>query len=142
MLSVSQIEELDISSLCGTRVYGGLISPLIHYILCFMWLGYSHLFSCNACMQGELTLRLSSSWMFIAYIYLYCLICFRPFVDKLTKRGRSIWRVYICMFIFLFTHICFVYAKRGEEFGEFMHICFYLVYALYWISLCLLLCMS
>ena len=30
----------------------------IHCILCFMW--FSHLFSCIACMQGELTLRLSS----------------------------------------------------------------------------------
>jgi len=63
-----------------------------------------------------------SSWMYIAYIYLYCLICFHPFVDNLTKRGRSILWVYICMFI---SFSCFI-QKGVEEFWEFMHI--YLVY--------------
>ena len=52
------------------------------------------------------------------------MICFCPFVDELTKRGRKILRVYICMFCFL------VYTKREEEFDEFislfMHICLYL----------------
>ena len=99
-----------------------------------------------------------SSWMYIA-IYLYCLIYFHPFVDELTKKGRSVWWVYICMFIsfpcfiqkggerlwefnmhviFLFTHICFVYAKRGEEFGE-LYACLSPYLCIY---VCLSLCIS
>jgi len=45
---------------------------------------------------------------------------FQPFVDDLTKRGRSIWWVYKCMFI-LFPYFI---KKGGEGFWEFMHICF------------------
>jgi len=55
-------------------------------------------------MQGELTLRLSSSWMYIAYTSLLFDYPY-PFVDELTKRGRWILRVYICMFISLFMYI-------------------------------------
>ena len=40
-----------------------------------------------------------------------CLICFRPFVDELTKKGRSIWRVYICMFIF----VVYAYMSKRER---------------------------
>ena len=67
----------------------------------------------------------------ISHIYLYCLICFLPFVDELTKMGRRILRVYICMFIFLFMHKCIVYAKRGEEVGEFISLFMHIRLCLY-----------
>ena len=46
-------------------------------------------------------------FMNIYRIYLYYLFFLRPFVDELTKRGRSILRVCICMFISL--------CKKGEK---------------------------
>ena len=54
-------------------------------------------------MQGELTLRLSSSWMYIAYTSLL-IVCFRPFVDELTKRGEE-FRVVMHVKYLLFMHI-------------------------------------
>ena len=117
MLSVSHIEELDISSLCGTRVRGSFTSPLIHCILCFMWLGSSHLFSYKCMYAGGVNFMSLLFMNVISHISPYCLICFHPFVDELTKRERSIWRVYICMSLFSFMQ------KEGKEFGEFMHIC-------------------
>ena len=51
------------------------------------------------------------------YIFIVWFV-FRPFIDELIKRERSIWRVYICMFI---SFPCF--CKKRNEFGEFMHIC-------------------
>ena len=100
---------------------GSLASPLIHCILCFMWLGSSHLFSYNACMHGELTLRLSSSWMYIAYISLL-LIFPSPLCWWIDKKGEKYleslyMHVYLCMSISSFMQ------KGGKEFGEFMHIC-------------------
>jgi len=84
-------------------------------------------------------------FMNVYRIYIFIDLFFlRPFVDELTKRGRSIWRVYICMFVFgefinacfnqplprsaLFPHLC----KKGEKriwrvyicmfvFGEFIN---------------------
>jgi len=103
---------------------GSLTSPLIHCILCFMWLESRHLFSCNACMQGELTLHLSSSWKYIVYISLL-LVFPSPLCWWIDKRGRRIWRVYICMLnISIYVYMC----------------C--LVYVLHWISIYLLLYMS
>ena len=103
-----------------------LTSLLMHCILYFMWVRVLSPLLHVMQYARELTSRLSLHEC-ISHIYLYCLLCFRPFFDELTKRGRRILRVYICMFIFLFMHICFVYAKKGE-FGEFMHV-YLLVYA-------------
>ena len=44
----------------------------------------------------------------VLYMHVYFISMFY------TKRGRRILRIYM--------HICFVYAKRGEEFLEFMHV--------------------
>ena len=68
---------------------------------------------------GELTSRLSLHEC-ISHVYLYCSICFYPFVDDWQKRGERFW-VYICIFEFL--HIlslcilCFI--KLGECFWKF-----------------------
>ena len=102
---------------------GSFTSPLIHYILCVMWLGSSHLFSCNACMQGGVNFM---SLLFMNVYYIYILIVwfvFCPFVDDLTKKGRSIWRVYICMFI-LFSRLC----KKGEK--NLVSLCIYVLFGL------------
>ena len=97
------------------------ISPFIQCILCFMWLGLSHLFSYKYMYAGGVNFT-SLLFMNVYHIYLYCLFFLRLFVDELTKRRRSIWRVYICIFISLFMQ------KGGEEFGNFMHV-YILVYA-------------
>ena len=91
---------------------GSLTSLLIHYILCFMWLGSTHLFSYNACMQGELTLCLSSSWMYIAYISLLFDL-FSPLCWWIDKKGEKYleslyMHVYICC-------LC-IYIKKGEKY--------------------------
>ena len=121
-------------------------SPFIHCILCFMWLGFSHLFSCIACMQGELTLCLSSSWMYIAYISLlfdlFSPLCwwfdktgernFRVlymhvyFIPCFIQKGREeFWEFISGCFFSSLMHICFIYAKRGELFGEVMYVYFH-----------------
>ena len=58
------------------------------------------------------------------------MIYFCPFVDELTKRERSIWWVYICMFI-LFPHLC----KKGEKnlvsfLLVYLYLCIYVLYGL------------
>ena len=92
-------------------------------------------------MQGKLTLRLSSSWLYIVYTsFLFDLtkkkffrVYLCPFVDELTKRGRRILRVYICMFIFLFNAYMFCLCKKGRRIWWvyaclspcFMHLCLF-----------------
>ena len=60
-------------------------------------------------MQEVLTIRLYSSWMYM-HIHPYSFVFLRPFVDELTKKGRRIRWVYICMFI-LFPRLC----KKGKK---------------------------
>ena len=69
-------------------------------------------FHINACMQGELTSRLSSSWMYIAYIPLLFLIY--------AKREKNI--IYALL---LFVPLCWWIDKKGERyFGVlYMHVC-------------------
>ena len=84
---------------------------------------------------GELTLRLSSSWMYIAYT-LYCLflsplcwwidkkrekylvswvyICMFILFPRLCKRGKRIW--WVCACLFLFMHICVVWFMHSIEY--------------------------
>ena len=56
--------------------------------------GSSHPFSINTCMQGELTLRLSSTWMYIAYTSLL-FDCPHPFVEEFTKREKNLVSLYM-----------------------------------------------
>ena len=58
-------------------------------------------------MQGELTLRLSSSWMYIAYT---------SFLFDLTKSEKFFW-VYLCPFVD-------DWQKGGEKFESFRYACF------------------
>jgi len=98
---------------------GSFTSPLMHCILCFMWLGSSHLFSCNACMQGELILRLSSSWMYIAFISLL-LVFLSPLCWWIDKKGEKYLES-------LYMHVYFIslFMKKGRE--EFaMHVYFHI----------------
>ena len=86
------------------------ISPFINCILCFMWLGFSHLFSYKCMYAGWVNF---TSLLFMNVYRIYILIVwfiFRLFIDELTKRGRSIWWVNICMFI-LFPRL----YKKGEK---------------------------
>ena len=102
---------------------GSFTSPFIHCILCFMWLGFSHLFSYKCMYAGGvnfmslLFMNVYSIYTFIVLIYakrekniVYSLYCLYPFVDELTKRGRDILEFDICMFV----HICFCF---------YMHMC-------------------
>ena len=59
----------------------------------------------------ELTSRLSSSWMYIAYMYLYCLIY--------AKRKKNI------IYVFSVCTLCWWIDKKGERNLEFlyMHVC-------------------
>ena len=81
-------------------------------------------------MQGELTSRLSSSWMYITYISLLFDL-FSSLCWWIDKKGRRILKVYICMLIFLF-------MQKGKKNLVSLFHCLYIyvcVYPLYWISL-------
>ena len=59
---------------------------------------------------GELTWHLSSSYIYIAYTFiLFAFLC--SFADELTKSGRIIERVYICMFNISIYAYMFLYVK-------------------------------
>jgi len=110
---------------------------------------------------GELTSRLSLHEC-ISHTYLYCLIYFRPFVDDLTKKERSIFEfIYASHFpvlykkgrrfwyfiqkggesFWVYMHICFVYAKWGKEFlKNFWSLC--MLSPCLCIYVCLVLCTS
>ena len=77
---------------------GSFTSPLMHCIICIMWVRACHPFCLSSLLHvmhvcREVNLASSSSWMYIAYI----LIIDNPFIDSLfrTKRGRR-----ICLFYF------------------------------------------
>ena len=95
MLSVSYIEELDISSLVIHVYRGSFTSPLMHCILYFMWVrALSSLLHVMYLCRGANFTSLSS-WMYIAYTFLL-LICFiLPLCWWLTKRGRKILSLYM-----------------------------------------------
>ena len=130
MLSVSHIEEFDLSSLYDTRVQGGFTSSLIHYILYFMWLGSSHLFSYKCMYAGGANFTSLLFMNVISHICLYFLFFLRPIVDELTKggevfgefiyayllfisfpclskKGKRIWWVYACLFSYLCIYVLF-----------------------------------
>ena len=109
---------------------GSFTSPLIHSILCFMWLGSSHLFSCNVGMQGAL--RLFSSWMYITYIFIAC-FSFAPLLMNWQKGGEVFGEIiYACLFM----HVYFlIYAKRGKRIWWvyaylFLYLCIYVLFGL------------
>ena len=133
----------------------------IYYALCDWSLVIS--FHINACIQGELTLRFSSSWMSIAYIYNF-IVCFDKkkkisfeFILCLywwfDKKGERTLEIYICMFsLCMFTFVYFYNWYKSNwyqsmfisfhvymhEYSSFMHI----LLSIHCISFCLLLCMS
>jgi len=53
-----------------------------------------------------------SSLLFMNVYYISSLLfdCLHPFVDELTKRGRRIYRVYICMFKYLYLCIYVLFS--------------------------------
>ena len=96
-------------------------------------------------MQGELTLRLSSSWMYIAYIsllfdlfsplcwwfdkkweknfeslfeslYMHVYFLFNAYMFCLCKKGRSIWKVSLCLFPHLWIYMLFVLCTSWNIF--------------------------
>ena len=96
---------------------GSLTSPLMHCILCFMWIRIlsSLLHVMHVCRGANL--QSSSSWMFIAYISLL-MIYFSPLYWWLTKRGRMILSLH--MHIWVFAYIEFMHlTKEGKWFWKF-----------------------
>ena len=89
-------------------------------------------------MQGELTSRLSSSWMLYRIYNLIVWFVFAPLLMNWRKGGEVFGFIYACCLYLLFMHICL--QKKGKKYLNFidlfMHICC-LVYALYWIYICL-----
>ena len=163
-MSVSCIEELDISSLYDTRVYGELnISIYALYIMLYVSSGLSSLLHImHVCREANLAS--SSSWMCISCTSLL-LICFiLPLCCSDWQKGGERFWVYICIFVFLhilslcilcFWGECFWKFKRkgGESFWKknfgFMHVSLTLLmhifvqfHVLHWIYICSLLCMS
>ena len=102
---------------------GSLTSPSIHCILCLYGLGFVIPSPCNACMQGEF-LTVSPLHEFISHIYLSCLLS-STLCWSIDKKGKKNLEFIYAYLIFLFLHL---------------YLC--LVYALHWISLLFLLCMS
>ena len=94
-------------------------SPYIHCILCFMWLGFSHLFSYKCMYVGGINftsllfMNAYSIYTFIVWfmqkrrkILFMPFYCLYPFVDELIKRGEIFWSLrYACLFICML-HVC------------------------------------
>ena len=77
-------------------------------------------------MQGELTLRLSSSWMYITYISLLFDL-FLPLCWWINKKKKYLVSLYMHVY-----SISSFMQKKGKEFGEFMHVYFHLcIYVLF-----------
>ena len=143
MLSVSCIEELDISSLCETVCRGSLTSPLMHCILYFTWV---RVFSSLPHVMHVCRLPFHKC---ISHIYLYCWFIFHHFVDDWQKGGEWFW-VYIYIFtiwVYVYTKrrrmIFTVYTKKREKvFGKrIFDLCMFLSPCLC-IYICLVLCTS
>ena len=100
-------------------------SPFIHCILCFMWLGFSHLFSYK-CMYAEGVNFMSLLFMNVYSIYTFIVcfmhkgrkilfmpfivLCLYPFIDELTKRGERYFGVLymrVCLYAWLFKFVIF-----------------------------------
>ena len=93
---------------------GSLTSPLMHCILCFMWvrilLSLFHVM--HVCRGTNFTSLFIN--VYCTYIFIVCFVV-HPFVDDLTKRGRRILRVYIWMFVFLAYAYMFCLCKMGRR---------------------------
>ena len=83
---------------------------------------------------GELTLRLSSSWMYIAYISLWFDL-FSPLFWWIDKKGEK-------FFESLYMHVYFsLFMQNGEEeFSEFIYAC--LIFGIYAYMFVFALCIS
>ena len=115
---------------------GSFTSPFIHYILCFMWLGFSNLFSYK-CMYARGVNFTSLLVMNLYRVYIY-FIFFTPLLMKWQKERNLefIYACYLCFNAYMIWYlVCFI--KRREFICIFilffMHIC--LCLKLYWISL-------
>ena len=71
-------------------------------------------------MQGELTWRFSSSWMYIAYTFI--LLFFTPLLMS-DKKGRMIWErlVYICMLLVLCIYFVLISSFYAYPFYWFIY---------------------
>ena len=89
---------------------GSFTSPLMHYIICVMWVRAYHPFLHVMHVSREVNLASSSSWIYIAY-NLYWLFYVYPFIGSLfwTKRGIK----FIC-FVFTLTPLLMI-DKKGEK---------------------------
>ena len=120
-MNVYRIYILYVIHMCRGR----FTSSLIHCILCFMWLGSSHLFSYK-CMYTEGVNFTSLLFMNVYHIYISLLfdLFFAPLLMNWQKREEEFGEfIYACLFYFL------VYAKRGER--------IWWVYACLFPSLCI-----
>ena len=114
MLSVSHIEELDPLLYVLYVCRESFTSPFIHYILCFMRLRFSHLFSYKYMYAGWVNFT-SILFMNVYSIYtllfwfmqkerkiLFMSLTFVPLYWWIDKKGREIWS-FICMFVLFVT---------------------------------------
>ena len=99
---------------------GGFTSPLMHYILYFMWVRAlsSLLHVMHVCRGANFTSL--SSWMYIAYISLF-LICFiLPLYWWLTKREKDFEFLYAYLSVCIYwVYAFYVFTKWGECFWKF-----------------------
>ena len=123
-------------------------SLFIHCILYFMWLGFSHLFSCKCMYAGGVNLT-SLLFMNIYRIYIFTVwFVFTPLlmIDIKGEKNSENDFEFICMFrnsendlymhVYLqlisymhvyfynwYMHICFCLCKRGESFFTYACLC-------------------
>ena len=91
-----------------------LTSPLIHCILCFMWLGSCHLFSHKCMYVGGVNF---TSLLFMTVYRIYIFIVWFVFASLLMiwqKGGERFWEfIYACLFSYLCIYVLFM--QKGEK---------------------------
>ena len=119
MLSVSHIEELDISSLCDTRVQGELnISTYALYIMFYVSQSFVIPSSCNECMQGsQLNVFL---FMNVYRTYIFIVDLFFTRLLMIDKKGENDFEFIYTYLEIEFIHILslcmfYVYKKKGRR---------------------------
>ena len=116
---------------------GSFTSPLIYCILCFMWLGSSHLFSYKYMYAGGVNFT-SLLFIYVYRIYISLLLVFPlPLCWWIDKKGEK-------NLVSLYMHVYFISSfmqKRGKEFVIYASI-FVFGLCISLKSLCLFLCMS
>ena len=96
----------------------------IHYILCFMWLGFSHLFSYKCMYVGGVNFT-SLLFMNVYSIYTFIVWCLQKgrkikfmsllfvplcwWIDKKGERYFGVWYMHVCLCMFVYMHVCYIY---------------------------------